>query len=175
MRPFISHIRFPLMSINYLLQTILPLKDKIFVHQDDFLYIMIYKINLTVNISASKGQQEYKFDLRHLCCSYEPRIYDNNDDKHGQESSISLDEQLMRLSAENKLLKHKNNELKEKNHKLKAKIQKEKEKRKQSTASVTSPKQSENTRRKNTRSATNMFTTGLYMLYIYITYNTYNI
>eukprot|EP00483_Globobulimina_turgida_P001113 UN01115 len=43
---------------------------------------------------------------------------------------MSLDVRLMRLSAENNILKQKNNELKEKNHKLKQKVQREKEKRK---------------------------------------------
>merc|ERR1711997_67669 len=71
MAMFIPYIRFPLMSINFLLNTILPIKDTLFTNSDDLLYIMIYKINLTLNISKKK----YEFDFDKLCCSYQARIY----------------------------------------------------------------------------------------------------
>lgn len=151
---FIPYIRFPLMSINFLLNTILPIKNKIFKNNDDFLYIMIYKINLTLNISK-KG---YQFDLNNLCCSYQARIYQS--DEKGEDESLSLDARLMKLSSENKLLKQKNDELKEKNHKLKAKIQKEKEKRKNRSNDDGNSLTPGTPKKKNTRSATNMFTTG---------------
>ena len=157
-RVFLPHIRFPLMSINFLLNTVLPIKDNIFKNNDDFLYIMIYKMNLTLNTS----KKQYKFDFDKLCCSYEPRIY-QSDDKDSDNSQLSLDERLMKLSAENKLLKTKNDELKDKNHKLKAKIQKEKEKRKNKdnpTANTAATGLAAPHKKKNTRSATNMFTTG---------------
>merc|ERR1712130_664792 len=94
MFPFLAHIRFPMMSIDFLLNNIMPIKDKLFANSDDFLFIVVYKMNILFNRKSNNIK---------LCCSRNPRIYN----EENKELELSLDARLIQLSAENKLLRSK--------------------------------------------------------------------
>lgn len=65
MRVFIKYLRFPNMNTKYLLNEILPLKNKIFQHEE-FFWILVYKLTV--------GMKSYEFDYRKLVCGYKPRL-----------------------------------------------------------------------------------------------------
>merc|ERR1712228_582964 len=133
MFPFLAHIRFPMMSFDFLLNNIMPIKDKLFANNDDFLFIIVYKLNLLFNTKSN--------DIK-LCCSHVPRIYN----EANKQSEMSMDARLIQLSAENKLLR--------------SKLQKQQKKKRKSTKTESMENAIDSlssSGRKRTRSVTNQF------------------
>merc|ERR1719334_103516 len=100
MRRFVPMLRFPMMSMQFLVDDILPIHSELFAENDDFLHIVLYKMCIQ---QKQCDVERVDADRFKLCCSCNPRSSSPID----LESTVNLplDVRIVALCAENDKLR----------------------------------------------------------------------